>query len=346
MNTLYEKLYIQTETRKTAYYRMGEGTSKKLILIHGNVSSGAFYLPLMEKLSTEYDVVAPDLNGYGYTDATPINAKTGLLDWANDIDEFVKALGFDKFSLAGWSLGGGVVMRYAIEYPESLINLILINPVSPYGFGGTHGVDGKMFDGKGTGCTGGYVNNDFLNSLKNKNRGDDQNSIRFVMNNHYFKPGFTVNNNLEELFIDEIFNMQIGPDYYAGDFKQIAEFPYALPGTKGFNNALAPQYCRLDSIADIDNKPNILWFRGDSDVIVSDNSYYDMALLGKIGAVPGYPGEEKMPHQPMVSQTRYVMDKYQKNGGEYAEIVIADAGHGCFLEKEDEFISQLEAHMK
>lgn len=346
MSITHEKLYVDTSTRKTAYYRLGEGNTKKLILIHGNVSSGAFYLPLMEKLSNEYDIAAPDLNGYGYTEASPIKAETGLLDWANDVDAFAKEIGFNSFSLLGWSLGGGVAMRYAIEYSHKLENLILINPVSPFGFGGTYDEDGKMFDDKGIGCAGGFVNNDFLTSLKEKDRSDNPNAIRSIINNHYFKPGFSLDKELEDLCIDEIFEMQIGPDYYAGDFEQIASFPYALPGTKGFNNALAPQYCRLDSIADIKSKPKILWFRGQDDAIVSDASFYDIVMLGKIGAVPGYPGEDKMPPQSMISQTRYVMNKYKENGGEYAEIVIADAGHGCFLEKEDVFISQLKAHLK
>ena len=340
-----EKKYIQTQNRKIAYFRMGKGNDKKLILLHGNVSSGAFYLSLMEKLSNEYDIVAPDLNGYGSTEPSPVNAETALLDWANDINALSEVLGFEKFSLAGWSLGGGVVMKYTIEYGKKLDNLILINPVSPFGFGGTYDKDGKMFDERGLGCAGGFVNADFLNSLKSKNRGDDQNSIRFVMNNHYFKPGFKLDAEFEEFLIDEMFDMQVGPDYYAGDFTPTAEFPYALPGTKGFNNALAPQYCKLDGIANAKDKPKILWFRGESDLIVSDNSPYDFLYLGKLGVIPGYPGEKEMPHQPMVSQTRYVLNEYKSNGGEYEELVIADAGHGCFMEKEDEFIKLLKENM-
>jgi len=341
-----KKQFIKTKTREIAYFRAGEGKEKKLILVHGNVSSSAFFLPVMERLSDEYDIVAPDLNGYGKTEASPVDAKTGLLNWADDIDALAEVLGFSKFSLSGWSLGGGVVMRYAIEHPEKLVNLILLNPVSPYGFGGTYDEDGKMFDERGLGSAGGFVNNDFLSSLKNKDRGEGQSSMRFIMNNHYFKPGFKVDAEYEEFLLDEIFDMHIGPDYYGGDFQQLAEFPYALPGTKGFNNTLAPQYCNLSNIIDINEKPNVLWFRGDSDVIVADNSYYDFLFLGKIGAIPGYPGEDKMPPQPMVSQTRYVLNKYQENGGEYKEIIMHDAGHACFLEKEEEFVKILKENMK
>ena len=70
---------------------MGEGNEKKLILLHGNVSSGGFYLPLMERLKDKFDIIAPDMNGYGKTEATPINSKTALFDWAEDIDALAQA---------------------------------------------------------------------------------------------------------------------------------------------------------------------------------------------------------------------------------------------------------------
>ena len=45
-------------------------------------------------------------------------------------------------TMLGWSLGGGVAMRYAIDHAERLAGLILESPASPYGFGGTKDVDG------------------------------------------------------------------------------------------------------------------------------------------------------------------------------------------------------------
>jgi hypothetical protein len=75
------------------------------------------------------------------------------------------------------------------------------------------------------------------------------------------------------------------------------------------------------------------WVRGDSDMIVSDNSFFDFGTLGKMGFVPGYPGEEIYPPQPMVSQTRHVLQQY----GNYQETVIAETGHSPFIEKSQEF---------
>ena len=81
------------------------------------------------------------------------------------------------------------------------------------------------------------------------------------------------------------------------------------------------------------HKPPILWIRGDSDQIVSDTSLFDFGTLGKLGAVPGWPGDAVFPPQPMVSQTRAVLDQYAANGGEYREVVIADAGHSPHVEQ-------------
>ena len=66
----------------------------------------------------------------------------------------------------------------------------------------------------------------------------------------------------------------------------------------------------------------------------------DQITLGKAGVVPGYPGDEVCPPQPMLSQTRFVLEKYKANGGAYHEAVIP-GGHGCMLDHEDEFIAEL-----
>lgn len=336
-----EKMFLQTNRRKIAYIRKGDTNKPKLILIHGNASGSAFYIPLMTKLEKNYDVIALDLNGYGQTEASPINASTGLYDWSEDIDSFVSELGIENFALLGWSLGGGVAMKYTTLHSEKVAKLILISPMSPYGFGGTYDVDGKLVGEDGIGSSGGFANQDFINALVNKDRSDSPNSARDVIYKTYFKPGFKLDKELEDIFVDEILDMKLGEDYYPGDYKSSLQFPYVLPGLKGINNTLSPQYANVSNIVDIPNKPDILWFRGDSDLIVSDTSFSDLAYLGKLGILPNYPGEEKFPIQPMVSQTRYILEKYKQNGGNYFEFLIKDTAHSCHIEKEEEFVKIL-----
>ena len=70
---------------------------------------------------------------------------------------------------------------------------------------------------------------------------------------------------------------------------------------------------------------------------MSDNSLFDFGTLGQLGAVPGWPGAEICPPQPMVSQTRKVLEKYAQNGGSFTEEVIENTGHSPYIEKPEEF---------
>jgi pimeloyl-ACP methyl ester carboxylesterase len=68
-------------------------------------------------------------------------------------------------------------------------------------------------------------------------------------------------------------------------------------------------------------------------------SLYDLAYLGSIGTVPGWPGHQTWPPQPMVAQTRAVLDGYAAAGGRYREVVIDDAGHGPHLDQPEKFLA-------
>jgi len=59
--------------------------------------------------------------------------------------------------------------------------------------------------------------------------------------------------------------------------------------------------------------------------------------LGKLGVIPGWPGEEIYPPQPMLGQTRHILEKYQSAGGTYSEIVIENTAHIPFVEKPEKF---------
>ena len=93
-------------------------------------------------------------------------------------------------------------------------------------------------------------------------------------------------------------------------------------------------------------KPPILWVRGSHDQIVSDQSLFDLGTLGQLGAVPDWPGADVFPPQPMVSQTRTVLDQYRANGGSYQEEVIEDTGHTPYIEQPEAFMALLLAHLQ
>lgn len=83
--------------------------------------------------------------------------------------------------------------------------------------------------------------------------------------------------------------------------------------------------------------PDVLWIRGGDDQIVSDTSLFDFGFLGQLGVVPGWPGTEIYPPQPMVGQTRALLEAYRREGGKWNEEVVAGAGHSPHIEQPEEF---------
>lgn len=327
---------IQTARLTVAYHRLGKAGQPRLLLLHGNCSSSLFYLPLMQRLADRFDMVAPDMRCFGETEALPIDATRGLRDFSDDVDAFVSALGWDRFSMAGWSMGGGVTMQYAIDHSEKLERVILIAPLSPYGFGGTYDEDGKRLEPLGLASGAGCVNQQLVDALRTGDRAFAASTIDSL----YVLPDFRIPEERKELFIDAVLSTRVGEGMYPGDKTFTEAWPYVRPGTVGVNNTMAPNYCDLSGFAAIPNKVPVLWVHGDSDLIVSDSSMCDVPYLGKLGVIPDYPGEEVLPPQPMLRQTRHVLERYQANGGSYREVAL-HGGHGPFLDNEDGFVSAL-----
>jgi pimeloyl-ACP methyl ester carboxylesterase len=139
--------------------------------------------------------------------------------------------------------------------------------------------------------------------------------------------------------------MAIGDTHYPGDTAPSPNWPGAAPGEHGVNNAISPKFCDLSGFADIRDRPDVLWIRGDADQIVSDASLVDLGNLGALGAVPGWPGAEVFPAQPMIGQMRAVLDHYRAAGGWYAEHVLGNCGHSPHLEHPEEFQATVAAFL-
>ncbi len=332
---------IKTERLEVAYLEAGKPGGTPVVLLHGNVSCSWFFEDLMLTLVGEgYRIYAPDMRGYGDSEVLPVDATRGVTDFSDDLDSFVRALDLPRFHLLGWSLGGNVVMQYAMDYGTTLRSLTLQAAGSPFGVGGTHGLEGALNYPDAAGSGGGLVNPDLLQRMKDGDRSSDSpNSPRNVMNSLYFKPPFKASPEREEIYVSAMLSTKIGPGSYPGDFTPSDNWPNLAPGPLGFNNTLSPKYLNQSGFATINPKPTVLWVRGDSDLIVGDNSLIDMGYLGQLGYVPGWPGLEVFPPQPMVSQLRHMLDQYQANGGSYSEIVLTDCGHSPHIEKPTEFNS-------
>ncbi len=105
------------------YYAGRRGTP--LILIHGLGASAESWALLMPRLSKEYLVYAPDLPGFGKTPLAPegFNIRTLVLY----VRRFLDALGYPQVTLVGNSLGGWIATRFAVDYPQRVKRLYLLN---------------------------------------------------------------------------------------------------------------------------------------------------------------------------------------------------------------------------
>lgn len=330
---------LDTPRLKTHLLRGGDSAGQPVVLIHGNVSSARFWEETMLALP-QYQTLAPDLRGFGQSETKPVDASRGVRDFSDDLHSLLDTLGLGRVHLVGWSLGGGVVMQYALDHPERVASLVLIAPVSPFGFGGTKDVQGTPCWPDYAGSGGGTANPEFVQRLTDGDRSAESNlSPRNVMNAFYFKPPFRVEPDREEAFVSAMLDTKTGEANYPGDLTASPNWPAVAPGSQGILNTLSPKYFNLGHLADLTPQPPVLWVRGDSDQIVSDTSFFDLGFLGQVGAVPGWPGAEVYPPQPMIAQTRAVLEAYRANGGTYREVVIADSGHSPHLEQPDIFHS-------
>lgn len=317
--------------------------SRTVVFVHGNVSSSLFWQPTMLTLEPDVRALAIDLRGFGDSETLPIDATRGLRDFADDVVSVLDALNLGAVNIVGWSMGGGVVMQLLLDHPDRVLSVALVSPVSPYGFGGTR-LDGTPVDEVGAGTGGGGANPDFVAALQTRDLGDSPTSPRTVYRTAYVKDAAAAAD-LEDLWVESMLTTKTGAGNYPGDSTATDLWPGFAAGTSGVLNTMTPRYFNVSAIVDLADKPPILWVRGSDDAIVSDTSFFDINYLGQLGVIPGWPGEEIAPAQPMVRQTRAVLDRYEAAGGTVVEIVGEGAGHSFHLERPDEFQRALAAHL-
>ena len=114
-----------------SYLESGIYNQKVLIFLHDNLASSESWSTLFPKLEDDYHVIALDLRGFGRS--TYQSRVTGVSDFVNDLEEFMKATSLDCATLCGQSMGAAIAILMSIKHPHRVEKLALINPVSPKG---------------------------------------------------------------------------------------------------------------------------------------------------------------------------------------------------------------------
>lgn len=102
------------------------------MLIHGNQSSSTIYHDFMKRYEDRARIFAIDLAGFG--ESTYKNKHEKIADWAEDVNEFMEAVGIEKAIVVGHSAGGGVGMKLAASFPDKVSHLMLVASVGVKGF--------------------------------------------------------------------------------------------------------------------------------------------------------------------------------------------------------------------
>lgn len=337
-----EQSFVETDRLRASVLRHpGDGEAAPIVLVHGNVSSSLFFQPLM--LALPRPTIAIDLRGFGDSETLPVDATRGLRDFSDDVASVMDALGISAAHVVGWSMGGGVVLQLLLDRPDLVRSLTLQAPVPPQGFGTR--LDGSRCTPDAAGTGGRGANADFVARLAAGDTSTEEaSSPRSVYRSSYVAPGFLDDH--EDLWVESMLSTKTGDDNYPGDGVESESWPGFAAGTRGILNTMSAAHLDLTGIVDVPVKPPVLWIRGAHDAIVADESFFDFNTLGKHGIVPGWPGEEVAPPQPMIAQTRAVLEEYAANGGSYREVVFEDAGHSPHLEDPERFQQVLLEHVR
>lgn len=323
---------VQTPHISLSVLTGGNPEAETILFIHGNLSSSVFWAQTMTAFQEEFFCIAPDLRGFGATQPLKIDATLGLDDMAGDLLALADRLARRKFHVVGHSMGGGVAMRMMLMRPEALRSVTLVNTISPYGYSGSIDEQGTPCHADGSPGGAGYVDAELVRRVGMGDRGQESAfSPRNVLSQLYFKPPFIPPN--FETLLDSMLSTHVGDDWYPGNVVKSDHGPGLAPGKRGIVNAMSRRYFDASGIVNIQPKPPLLWIRGTEDLIVCDqgqpaNPDSEAADRGERASAPP---------QPMIRQTRCVLEDYRREGGSVIEYPIEDAGHTPFAEKPTEF---------
>src|ERR1700761_7340716 len=121
--------YVATPEGRIHYYeaepRTIPGGGIPLVLVHGLGDRGEAWSEMIPKLrKAGYHVYVPDLLGYGRS-PKPADSDYSVATQAKLIEDFIQAIGLQKPDIAGWSLGGWVSMKVALDHPEMVDRLVV-----------------------------------------------------------------------------------------------------------------------------------------------------------------------------------------------------------------------------
>jgi len=103
------------------------GSGSPLVLLHGGFGTMEMFGPNVDLLARHFKVIGVDLQSHGRSPAA--NRPMEWHEMGDQVAELIRSLGLERTALMGFSLGGGVALRTAIQHPELVDRLVLVSTV-------------------------------------------------------------------------------------------------------------------------------------------------------------------------------------------------------------------------
>jgi pimeloyl-ACP methyl ester carboxylesterase len=123
--------YVLTPEGRVHYYE-GEASTPgggiPLVLVHGLADRGESWAPMMKRLKRAgFHVYAPDLLGYGRS-PKPGDSDYSIATQEQFVADFIQSIGLQKPDVGGWSMGGWIVLKLALDHPDMVDRVVVYDP--------------------------------------------------------------------------------------------------------------------------------------------------------------------------------------------------------------------------
>ena len=108
---------------RISFVRAGSGPT--LVLLHGIGNNCQTWAPVIDRLAETHTVIAPDLLGHGNSDKP--RGDYSVAAFANGVRDLLSVLDIERATVVGHSLGGGIALQFAYQFPERCERLVLVS---------------------------------------------------------------------------------------------------------------------------------------------------------------------------------------------------------------------------
>jgi pimeloyl-ACP methyl ester carboxylesterase len=122
---------VLTNGIRMHYYRTGDGSLPPLVLCHGATDSGLCWTPVARALEGEYDIIMIDARNHGLSESP--QGPSAPQEQSEDLAGLIRALGLERPTVMGHSMGGGATLQLAANHPD-LVGRVILEDAAPVEF--------------------------------------------------------------------------------------------------------------------------------------------------------------------------------------------------------------------